>query len=404
MDGLSALRPPVGGLPYERTAELHGLKLAIVTGNYNYVKEGANQALNKLARHLIDRLGARVRAYSPVTATPAFAPEGILVPVPSVPLPGRSEFRLALGLPAAIRADLDAFAPDIVHIATPDILGVRAQRFARSRGWPVVASLHTHFERYCDYYRLGMLRPLVERHLDRFYRRSDRILAPTPQVVADFAVQHGARKVSLWSRGVDTRLFHPARRSDLWRASHGIGPDDAALLFFGRLVLEKGVDRFVESVVRLRAGGVPVRPVIVGEGPARSRLAAALPDAVFAGHLAGPSLAIAVASCDVLLNPSLTEAFGNVTLEAMASGLAVVAADVASSCNLIAPGVSGLLASADPEDLVTKTALAITDRGLRAGLARAARARALDFQWDAVLDAVIASYAQTLDRRTQVAP
>ena len=130
------------------------MRIALFTGNYNYVREGANQALNRLVAHLEQHAGAAVRVYSPVTDTPAFEPAGDLVPVPSIALPVRSEFRLALGLPRATRRDLTRFAPDIIHVATPDILGTRAQTFALDRGTPLVVSLHTRFETYLGYYGL----------------------------------------------------------------------------------------------------------------------------------------------------------------------------------------------------------------------------------------------------------
>jgi phosphatidylinositol alpha 1,6-mannosyltransferase len=370
-------------------------KVALFTGNYNYVKEGANQALNLLADH-VDATGGTLRAYSPVTATPAFAPSGTLVPVPSVPLPGRSEFRLALRLPPAIRRDVRAFAPDLVHVATPDILGVRAQSFARQLGVPVVASLHTRFETYFEHYGLGWLRGTVERHLDRFYARSDLILAPTPSLVALMAARHGAGKVRLWARGVDTDLYTPTRRSDAWRRAHGIAPYETALLFFGRLVLEKGTNHFAEIVEALRATGHPVRPVIVGEGPARARLAEALPTAVFTGHIAGAPLATAIASCDILINPSLTETFGNVNLEAMASGLAIVAADVSSVTNLITDGHDGLLCGGDVLDYVAQADRLVRDPGLRAKLGRVAREAAMAWRWEDALADVTDAYTMLL--------
>lgn len=382
-----------------RFETLSGVKVALFTGNYNYVKEGANQALNRLVRHLEDRVGAAVRVYSPVTATPAFEPEGILVPVASVPLPGRAEFQLALGLPRAIRADIRAFAPDIVHVATPDILCTRAQTFAKQLGVPVIASVHTRFETYADYYGLGFLRPLLQRHLDRFYRRSDMILAPTPAIAADMASVHGPKKLRLWARGVDTALFDPARRSIAWREGHGIGPDDSALLFFGRMVLEKGTERFAETVGALRQRGLAIRPVIVGEGPARDRMAAALPDAIFTGHLTGPALATAIASSDIMLNPSLTEAFGNVTLEAMAAGLAVIAANVSSASNLIDHGRSGLLCAPDTASYADAVMNLIADPVRRAALGHGARTVAMGWRWDHILDTVLESYAMLLGRK-----
>lgn len=385
--------------PSGRLQPLQGLRVAMFTGNYNYLKEGANQALNRLVRHLEKRVDADVRIYSPVTDTPAFEPEGTLVPVPSAPLPGRSEFRLALGLPGRIRAEIRQFAPQIVHLATPDILGARAQTFALAQGIPVVASVHTLFETYCEYYGLGWLRPLVERHLDRFYGRSDRVLAPTAALAADMARKHGPDRLGIWARGVETDLFAPSRRSAEWRRAHGIAEDEVALLFFGRLVLEKRVDQFAETVRAMKASGHRVKAVIVGEGPARERMRAAMPDAVFTGHLTGEPLATAVASSDIFLNPSTTETFGNVTLEAMAAGLAVVAADVPSTANLIEHGVNGLVAACDAAGFARQAEKPCVDPDFRHRLGRNARQAALARSWDDVLDAVLVEYAGLLKRK-----
>ncbi|MET0362049.1 MAG: glycosyltransferase family 1 protein [Sphingobium sp.] len=386
-------------VPDDAFRDLNGIKVALFTGNYNYIKEGANQALNKLVHHLEQRVGATVRVYSPVTDTPAFPPEGTLVPVRSVALPGRPEFRLALGLPKSARQDIRSFAPDIVHVATPDWLCTRAQGFAKTLGVPVVASLHTSFETYCDYYGLGALRPLVERHLDRFYGRSDMILVPTPAIANAMRPSHDADKLRIWGRGVDADLFDPARRSIAWRQAHGLRPDEIALAFFGRLVLEKGTVRFAEIVDALRQKNLPVRPVLIGEGPARGQLHEALPDAIFTGHLAGVDLATAVASSDILINPSLTETFGNVTLEAMAAGLAVVAADVASSTNLISDGRDGMISANDAASFAGHVVRLVTDDDLRGKLGCAARETALKWRWNHILDTVLESYAITLARR-----
>ncbi|MGH2745648.1 MAG: glycosyltransferase, partial [Thermoleophilaceae bacterium] len=152
------------------------MRVALFSGNYNYLREGANQALNRLVRYLEERRGWEVRVYSPVTGTPAFAPAGTLVPVRSVTLPFRTEFQLALGMPRSIREDIARFSPDLVHVSTPDILDTRAQSWARRRNIPVVASFHTRFETYFEHYGLGWARPIAEAHLRRFYRRSDHVL------------------------------------------------------------------------------------------------------------------------------------------------------------------------------------------------------------------------------------
>jgi glycosyltransferase involved in cell wall biosynthesis len=192
---------------------------------------------------------------------------------------------------------------------------------------------------------------------------------------------------------VDHGQFTPALRSDDWRRSFGYGREEPVLLFFGRLVQEKGLDLFVATVKQLQARGHAIRPLIVGEGPAHSWLEAQLPAAVFTGHLEGSALGRAVASADILLNPSVTEAFGNVNLEAMAAGLAIVSADVGSARALIENGRSGLLVPA-------RDSLAYADavEGLmrspmrRRGLGLAASAASARFNWQDILDSVIAVY------------
>ncbi|MBA2936684.1 glycosyltransferase family 1 protein [Sphingomonas sp. CGMCC 1.13654] len=310
------------------------------------MREGANQALNRLVHHLEAEAGHVVRAYSPVTSTPAFEPAGTLVPVPSVRLPVRGEFQLALGLPAAIREDIDRFAPDLVHVATPDILCSRALTFAKRRGVPAIASQHTLFETYLDYYRLGWLKPMVETHLRRFYRRADHVLTPTETLAVAMRRLRGDERVTVWSRGVDRTIFDPTRREMAWRRAQGIADEETVVLFFGRLVLEKGVETYVEVIRTLQARGRPVRPLLVGAGPARSDFAE-LAGVVATGHLQDRDLARAVASADIMLTPSMTETFGNVVLEAMACGLPVVSADAPSARALIDHGSDGWLCSAD---------------------------------------------------------
>ena len=374
------------------------MRIALFSGNYNYLREGANQALNQLVRHLEADGGHEVRVYSPVTDQPAFEPAGTLVPVRSIPLPVRSEFRLALGLPRAIRDDVRRFSPDIVHLSTPDILGTRAQTFARQMGVPVVASLHTRFETYLEYYRLAWARPLVEAHLRRFYRRCDHVLAPTPALVEAIKTMRGDDHVSLWSRGVDRALFHPERRDSGWRRSHGWSDDDVAILFFGRLVAEKGIDRFVATVRDLQRRSSNIRPLVVGGGPAAGAFAT-LPNAVLTGHLEGAELARAVASADILLHPSKTESFGNVVLEAMASGVAPVCASTASAEALIEHGRSGILCPPDDDQGYAEAILALVDDPRRRSeLGTAARRASEAYSWAEASSSVADAYRRVLLR------
>lgn len=374
------------------------MRIALFSGNYNYLREGANQALNILVRHLEEQAGCTVRVYSPVTDTPAFEPAGTLVPVPSITLPKRTEFRLALNLPREIREDVWQFQPDLIHVSTPDILGTRAQTFAKRLGVPIVASMHTRFETYLAYYGLEWAVPVLNTHLRRFYRRSDHVLAPTSALVAEMKALRGDDHASVWSRGIDADLFNPAKRDMAWRRTQGIADDDVVVLFFGRLVLEKGIDTFVSVIQRLEQQGVRVRPLVVGAGPAAA-LFDGLPATILIGHVAGEDLARAVASADVLLCPSTTETFGNVLVEAMASGLPVVSADAQNARSILTPGLDGFICPpVDVDAYVTVLARLIAEPGLRHTIGAAARRTSLTYSWDAASRSVEAAYRDVLAR------
>src|SRR4051812_23987931 len=318
------------------------LRVAIFSGNYNYVRDGANQALNRLADYLL-RKGAAVRVYAPTTGTPAFEPKGDLVSVPGLPLPGRSEYKLAMALTPRVKSDLKAFRPNIFHVASPDIAGHRAITLARRRDLPVIASVHTRFETYPRYYGMAFLEPLVLAILRRYYRRCDAIFAPSDSMAQLLRDQRMNYDVGIWTRGIDRGLFNPGRRDLEWRRSLGIEDDMPAIGFVGRLVMEKGLDVFSDTIDRLARRQVRHKVLVVGDGPARDWFEKRLPDAVFAGFQGGADLGRAVASMDMLFNPSVTETFGNVTLEAMAAGLPVVAAIATGSQSLVTEGVTGRL-------------------------------------------------------------
>lgn len=368
------------------------MRIALFSGNYNYLREGANQALNILVRYLEEKAGFTVRAYSPVTDTPAFEPAGTLVPVPSIALPVRDEFRLALGLPREVREDIARFRPDIVHVSTPDILGVRAQTFARRMGVPIVASMHTRFETYLDYYGLGWARPVLNAHLRRFYRRSSHVLAPTTALVAEMKETRRDDRASVWSRGIDSALFRPERRDMEWRRAQGFADDEVVILFFGRLVREKGIDIYVPVLRQLRERGARTRALVVGAGPA-SALFDMLPDAVLTGHLSGDELARAVASADILLSPSVTETFGNVILEAMACGLPVVSADAQNARSLLVEGETGMLCPPNDVGCYTEAIeTLVRSEGLLATMSAQARLASEAYTWDAASKSVADVY------------
>ena len=368
------------------------LRIALFTGNYNYVRDGANQALNRLVGFLLAQ-GVQVRIYSPTVEAPAFPPTGTLVSIPSVALPGRGEYRLGLGLPRRVRSDVAGFDPHIVHIASPDVIGHRAVTWARGQRLPAVASVHTRFETYARYYKIGWLQTVGEALLRRLYNRCFEIYAPSESMAAVLTDQRMSRRVRIWSRGIDRELFGPARRDMAWRRSLGIADDEAVVLFVARLVLEKGLDTLAATLAQLEARGVRHKALIVGEGPARPWIEAQAPQAIFAGYQTGEALARAYASSDVMFNPSSTETFGNVTLEAMASALPVVAARATGSLSLVADGINGILTTPDDVDgSADALTYYIADPAARAEAGAAGLRASARYDWDRINRSLLDRY------------
>ena len=378
------------------------LRVALFSGNYNYVRDGANQALNRLVAYLL-RQGVQVRVYSPTVEHPAFPPTGDLVGVPSVPIPGRSEYRFAIALPGRVRRDLESFNPNVVHVSSPDVVGHRAVTWARKRKIAVVASVHTRFETYLDYYHLAWLEPLVRAALRRFYHRCEIVLAPAPSTAMILRAQRMNRDIAIWTRGIDRDQFNPERRDMAWRRAQGIGDDEMVIAFLGRIVMEKGLDVFADAIHAFAPLGLKYRVLAIGEGPARPWFEQQLPDAIFTGQLTGPDLARAFASADVFLNPSVTEAFGNVTLEAMACALPVIAAESTGATNLLRNGVTGTLVDgAEPQEFADALAAYARDPQLRRSHGEGGLAVAKTMDWDTINSAVIRAYKHAVVKRERL--
>ncbi|MDG5748918.1 glycosyltransferase family 1 protein [Qipengyuania sp. XHP0207] len=375
------------------------LRIALFSGNYNMTVDGANRALNRLAEFLM-RQGVTLRVYSPTIDTPAFAPQGDLVSLPSVPIPGRSEYRVPLGLNDAVKADLEQFAPNMVHIASPDFSARAAVDWARERDIPVLASVHTRFETYPRYYKLGFLEPAVEAWLRRLYRKCDALVTPSQSMVDTLHEQRMHRDISIWSRGVDRTIFDPSKRDMEWRRAQGLADDDVAIVFLGRLVMEKGLDTFADTIVQLRKEQVPHKVLVIGDGPARGWFEKTLPGGIFVGFQGGADLGRALASGDIFLNPSVTETFGNVTLEAMACGLPVVAAGATGSASLVADWETGRLVEAGrPREFAEALAPYCTNPDLRARHGAAGERAARNYTWDAINQAVLDTYLRLIGQR-----
>lgn len=375
------------------------LRIALFSGNYNYVRDGANQALNRLVGYLLKQ-GAAVRVYAPVVKQPAFPATGDLVGIPALAIPGRAEYRAPLMIGPSAKRDIKRFAPNILHVSSPEMLGHRAVSLAHRWNLPVIASVHTRFETYARYYGMAFLEPLLVAMLRRFYQRCDAIFAPSESMAQLLREQRMSYDVGIWTRGIDQEIFNPGRRSLEWRRSLGIADDEVAIGFVGRLVMEKGLDVYSDAIDRLAQRGVKHRVLVVGEGPAGDWFRNRLPNAVFAGFQAGPDLGRAVASMDMLFNPSVTETFGNVTLESMAAGLPVVAAKATGSASLVSDMVSGRLVRPGAiADFADALQYYCENPDARFAAGEAGRRASDRYGWDAVNQALVDGYLRIIRQR-----
>jgi glycosyltransferase involved in cell wall biosynthesis len=275
--------------------------------------------------------------------------------------------------------------PDVVHVVTQGPLGWSALQAAAKLKLPVVSDFRTNFHAYSAHYGVGWLKRPIVGYLRRFHNRTACTLAPTEAVRRELT-QLGFRGVQVVARGVDTKLFDPARRDAELRARWGAGEHDPVVLYVGRLAPEKNLVALAQAWDRVQRRTPRARLVLVGDGPSRSELEARFPAAVFCGTRTGEDLAAHYASGDVFLFPSVTETYGNVTLEAMASGLVVVAFDYAAAAEVIQHGQNGLLVPFGDGDAFAAHATALTaDLGRARRLGAAARETALGRSWDAVV-------------------
>jgi glycosyltransferase involved in cell wall biosynthesis len=292
------------------------------------------------------------------------------------------------GLPAGpfLRRRWRDHRPDVVHVVTEGPLGWSAVRTARRLGIPVTSGFHTNFDHYSVHYGLGWLRPAIATYLRSLHRQAMATLVPTVALAAELAGE-GIPGVRVVGRGVDTGLFDPARRSAALRASWGAADQDLVCLYVGRLAAEKNLDLIVRSFAGIREVQPSARLVWVGDGPSRALLAQSPLPQHFAGVQRGAELATHYASADLFLFPSLTETYGNVVAEAMASGLPVLAYHSAAAAELIADGANGV--SVTPGDAVAYGAaarrIAAADPDWRRRLGAAARQTMLARGWEQVV-------------------
>jgi glycosyltransferase involved in cell wall biosynthesis len=389
----------------EDTAAPRSLRLALVTETYPPEVNGVAMTVARLVEGLRERghqlqlVRPRQQAHEPaVTASAADPYHELLLrglPIPRYP-------QLKMGLPAG-RALVRRWKwqrPDLVHIATEGPLGWSALQAALQLGLPVTSDFRTNFHAYSQHYGIGWLHRPIMAYLRTFHNRTHCTMVPT-EALRQSLVEDGLHNVAVVARGVDTQQFTPGRRSDALRTTWGAGPQTRVVACVGRLAPEKNLDLLLRAFDAMRAAQPDSRLLLVGDGPLRAALQARCPQAVFAGNRSGDDLAAHYASADAFVFPSVTETFGNVTPEAMASGLPVLAYDYAAAGRLIDHGANGLLVPLHDSDAFVAQARWLAqqaDRG--AAMGDAARQTALAQPWHGVVAQVEALMRAALAHRS----
>lgn len=314
-----------------------------------------------------------------------------------VSIPKYAQLQLGVATPGRLRASWQDARPDLVQIVTEGPLGWAALLAAHKLGIPVITDFHTNFHDYSRHYGLGWTSSAVLSYLRAFHNRAACTLVPTREMRERLGALRLAR-LEIVGRGIDATLFHPARRDAALRRAWGCSADTPVALYVGRLGREKNLGLFVRAMRLARCCRPDLRAVVVGDGPMRAELQANNPDILFAGMRKGEDLASHYASADLFVFPSLSETFGNVTMEAMASGLAVVAFDYAAAREHIVHGRNGLLAACDDEKLFRELVLrlVLSPREMREMGARARRT-AEQLRWARTFDDLEQLMLQVID-------
>ncbi|HET6604294.1 MAG TPA: glycosyltransferase family 1 protein [Xanthomonadaceae bacterium] len=347
------------------------MHFAIVTETYPPEVNGVALTVHDFEQGL-RRLGHRVRLVRPRQHAIEEVPDETVL-VRGAPIPHYPGLRFGLPAGRQLARSWRADRPDAVYVATEGPLGWSATRVARNLGIPVATGFHTRFDDYVARYGAAFLSPLAFAWLRRFHNGGDATLVPTAEL-RQFLHGRGFRRVELLPRAVDTGRFSPAHRDPALRAEWGLGEEDLAALYVGRVAQEKNLALAVRAFGEIRRQLPSARFVFVGDGPERARLAARNPDFLFVGVRRGEDLSRHFASGDLFLFPSRSETFGNVTLEAMASGVPTVAFDYGAAREYLVDGRHGAALPLHDEDGFVAAAVHLgTDASLRKAAGLAAR-------------------------------
>lgn len=383
--------------PHEPRARLDGMRLLVASDTWAPQLNGVSRTLERLVAAARAR-GAEVRILT--TTDPGAADVDPHVRRErSVPFWAYPQLRLAAPSARELARTLRDWRATLVHVATPFGVGLAARRAARLAGVPLVTSYHTSLSEYARFYHLGAIAPAGWRYLRWFHDAGGRTYCPTLAIASELA-RHHFRETAIWGRGVDTQHFSPTWRALSTRRALGIGDRELLVSYVGRVAREKGIDTLTRAMQEhRRAGAAPrARLMIVGDGPHLAACRRAAPaDTVFTGRREGRDLARLYAASDLFVFPSITDTFGNVVLEAMASGVPVLAADCAVTRELAGGWGGRFFRPGDALDLASEVVRLGSDPALRFAAALKGRRRAESMSWDSVFDGLFRDYLAVIE-------
>jgi glycosyltransferase involved in cell wall biosynthesis len=359
--------------------------ICVVTETYPPEINGVALTMSQLVSGLKAR-GHSVSVVRPDQHQPCISDESLPTLVRGLPLPGYKGLRFGLPCARLLRRSWKRNRPDVIYVATEGPLGWSAVRIARCLGIPIVSGFHTNYHYYSQHYRLGLLQDLIFKYLCWFHKQTERTLVPNAELGARLK-SVGVANIGLLERGVDGKLFSPDRRSAELRRQWGVRDDGLAAIYVGRVAREKNLELAVDAYHAMKQLDQSLKFVIVGDGPLREPLQRSHPDLIFLGTHRGEDLAARYASADIFIFPSITETFGNVTLEAMASGLAVTAYDYAAAAMHIEHRQSGILVPYDNAKAFVESAVSLVrEPDALTSMRRRAREHVSSFDWPRVVD------------------
>lgn len=370
------------------------MRVALFTDTYLPQLNGVSRTLSRLVEHL-GALGHEVALVSPRITGPDTRARTLLhLQVPGIPFPLYRDLKLTRPITRWEKRLLTSFDPHVVHCATESVLGWGGRRWALRNRRPLITSFHTNFPAYAGEYRLGAAAPLGWKLLRHFHAPAERTFCPSADTLTELTARGFHPRLSIWSRGVDAHAFNPDRRNQAFREEVAPGAE-VLLIYVGRLAGEKRLDVLMDAFISVRnRASVRVGLLMVGDGPLGPRLRErGVPGVHFLGFLSGETLGRAYASGDVFAFPSDTETFGNVALEAMASGLPVVAVRKGGVKEVVDHGRTGLLVEPrDPMAMADALLSLVEAPARRHRMAQEARAEALTRTWPRILDEVVEGY------------